>query len=249
MSSQNENFICECDEWLRTSCKNEVFFKQHSGKNYCVLHYPDFDKLDNFSKAIQRKIDNHHYDFKGVWFPIEFNFQHFDVEVEMDFSSAFFSKETKFISTKFRKRVDFSNAHFQEIVYFNSAEFHLKTNFFKTHFEKDVWFSQAEFKEKVVFSLATFGTKAFFKETNFVSEADFIATNIFNAISFQSATFQDYVTFSGDVFNEQQIDKKSFDFQFTRFKKPELVSFHSGSLSPSWFVNVDSRKLVFTRLC
>lgn len=244
MVSQNKKFICECDEWLRSSCKDEKFFKEYSGKRYCVLHYPDFNKLDVFSEAIQRKIDTHNYDFKGIWFPTEFNFQYFDIQVEMDFSYAHFSKETKFTSTKFKNRIDFSYAFFAEIVYFNSAEFSLKTNFFKTHFEKNAWFYQTEFKEKATFGQTSFESKAFFHETNFVGEVDFRGAKILNNISFQSATFQDYASFDGHL-DDQDTANTVFDFQYARFRKPELISFHSMRLSPSWFVDVDSRKFVF----
>lgn len=245
MALQNEKFVCESDEWLRSSCKDERFFKQHSDKNYCVLHYPDFDKLDAFAEAVQRKIDSRNYDFKGAWFPIEFKFQYFDAQIEMDFSYAHFTKETKFTSTKFKNRIDFSYACFAEIVYFNWAEFHLETNFFHAHFLKNAWFYKTEFQKRVDFGQATFESKTFFHETNFVGEANFSSAKIFDNISFKSATFQDYASFDGHSSHEQFTEKTIFEFQYTRFRKPELISFHSMNLSPNWFVDVDSRKLIF----
>jgi len=248
MALQNEKFVCECDEGLRSSCKNEKFFKQHSDKNYCVLHYPDFDKLDAFAEAVQRKIDSHNYDFKGVWFPTEFNFQYFDAQVEMDFSYAHFTKETRFSSTKFKNRIDFSHACFAEIVYFNWSEFHLETNFFHAHFVKDAWFFKTEFQKRVDFGQGTFESKTFFHETNFVGEVNFKSARIFDNISFKSATFQDYLSFDGHLSHKQYTKNTFFEFQDTRFRKPELVSFHSMNLSPHWFVDVDSRKLVFINI-
>ncbi len=245
MNSQVENFVCECDEWLRSARKSEKFFKRYSNKNYCVLHYPDFDKLDAFTEAVQRKINFKNYDFKGVWFPTEFNFQNIDSQVEMDFSYAHFTKETKFSNTKFKNRINFSYAHFAEIVYFNWSEFHLETKFFHSHFVKNAWFFKTEFQKQVDFGQATFESKTFFHETNFIGEANFKSANIFGNISFKSATFQDYLSFDGHLSHEQYTKNTIFEFQDTRFKKPELVSFHSMTLLPYWFVDVDSRKLVF----
>jgi hypothetical protein len=43
-------------------------------------------------------------------------------------------------------------------------------------------------------------------------------------------------------------DNPSLDFQYARFENPEKVSFHTVTLRPHWFVNVDVRKFEFNNV-
>ena len=248
MVSLNEKFVCECDEWHRSACKNENFFGKHSGKNYCVLHYPEANKVAPFNLAIRRKRTDRDYDFKGVWFPEEFSIDSRTVQANMDFSCAHFSKSVNFSNTKFESKISFLQTCFEEIVYFNSAKFSFEAEFFQAHFKKQVWFYETEFQKKVDFRQAIFEVRSFFHETTFLEEVDFRSSKIFDNISFNSATFHDYLSYDGHRSHEQYTKNTFFEFKDTRFRKPELISFHSMNLSPHWFVDVDSRKLVFTNI-
>ena len=43
-------------------------------------------------------------------------------------------------------------------------------------------------------------------------------------------------------------DLGSLDLQFARIEKPDRVTFHTLIMRPSWFVNIDARKLNFTNV-
>lgn len=43
-------------------------------------------------------------------------------------------------------------------------------------------------------------------------------------------------------------ETSSLDFQFIRTEKPDCISFHTLTLLPHWFVNVDMRKFDFTNV-
>jgi uncharacterized protein YjbI with pentapeptide repeats len=163
----------------------------------------------------------------------------------IDFSNANFYKEVRFVSTNFKNKVFFLDSRFEELAYFNGSIFEFETSFFKSHFVKDVWLYKTEFQKKADFGQATFEAKAFFHETTFVEEANFSGTQVFKVISFQSATFQSYAMFDGHASHEQFKEETIFEFQYTRFTSPDLVSFHSMILSPNWFVDTDVRKVVF----
>lgn len=248
MSAELSNFICECEEYVRSACEGEPFFKEHNGKKYCVFHYPGFDKLDVFFDAFDRKIERNNFNFQGLWFPTEFNKSkaHIVFDAELDFSYAYFGKDAHFSHVTFLKEVEFSYAVFEEKANFFWTKFEQKSNFFKTHFKKDAWFYQADFKGKITFAQSVFEKANYFEGANFIEEVDFRGASILGSTSFKSGIFHDYVTFDGHLEEKQYTDKTDFDFQYTRFQSPELVSFDSMNLSPSWFVNVDARKFVFT---
>ncbi|MEN3332371.1 MAG: hypothetical protein V7641_1736 [Blastocatellia bacterium] len=137
-------FVCKGDKWARTVCEGEPFFKEHEGKQYCVLHYPGKEKSAAFDAALQKKLEAEDFNFRGVWFPEAANFTGFE------FSAA---------------------------------------------------------------------------------------------ATFRSATFKDQLSFSG---SESFGNQTALDLQFSRIDKADLVSFHTVTLHPHWFVNIDPRKFVFT---
>ncbi len=68
-ATSNYHMTCIWDEPTRTVCADEPFYREHKGKRYCVLHFPDKDKIGELEEALQRKIKNDDFDFRGVWFP------------------------------------------------------------------------------------------------------------------------------------------------------------------------------------
>ncbi len=50
-------FICDCEERMRSACVGESFYKEHEGKQYCVLHFPGDEKSAAFAEALRRKLD------------------------------------------------------------------------------------------------------------------------------------------------------------------------------------------------
>ncbi|MCM3903401.1 MAG: hypothetical protein ND866_16995, partial [Pyrinomonadaceae bacterium] len=60
--------------------------------------------------------------------------------------------------------------------------------------------------------------------------------------------FRDRVSFAGSKDRPVFSTSSSVDLQFARIEKPEQLSFHTLSLHPHWFVNVDSREFDFTNI-
>jgi hypothetical protein len=103
--------------------------------------------------------------------------------------------------------------------------------------------SSATFNAEANFS-ATFNAEAKFDFATFNAEAKFYAR--FNAVvDFRSATFKDYVSFTGDRENKIFGDNSSLSLHFARIENPDRLSFHTVTLRPHWFVNVDARKFEF----
>src|SRR5437763_14471854 len=68
-SEAESDFVCECEEWMRSACAGEAFYEEREGKRYCVLHFPGLEKSADFSVALRRKLENNDFKFWGVWFP------------------------------------------------------------------------------------------------------------------------------------------------------------------------------------
>jgi hypothetical protein len=250
-------------------CFNDEPLTEFEGKYYCLFHLPDKQKdsikfgeiISERVKSIEAKIiaaeelpeDKRNnelkkisYDFRFVWFPdvMFFNMYHFKVGVF--FNSATFSADTYFIYTTFSADADFNSATFLVDAYFNSANFSGLANFSKTKFSKtgittfektnfvkDAYFDRTRFRSDVSFNSAIFGSDSYilFLRTFFAKNADFR-----------------YSTADGDLrFSYlRQGAECTFNFQEVAFEKAKRVSFHTVRLCPSWFVDVDSRKFVFT---
>ena len=204
-------------------CRNQLFFKHCNGKDYCVLHYPDTDKLESFRIALKNKLDEQDFDFEGVWFPETANFR-----------GITFSAPANFIGARFYEAADFRNANFSAAADFQLARFNANADF-----------SSASFRAAVNFAIASFGAVADFSSVGFSSDADFSNTGFGADANFGYSYFKDYVRFSGSVERKGLGEQARLDLQFARIEKPERVSFHTMTLRPHWFINVDSRKFDF----
>jgi hypothetical protein len=355
-SEPESTFVCDCQEWMRSACAGEPFYKEYEGKRYCVLHFPGKEKSADFEKALQRKLENKDFTFHGVWFPDELLFSEFGFSAAadfrsatfsaaVDFRSATFSAVADFRSATFSAAADFSRATFSAAAGFTSATFSAAADFSRATFSAAAGFSHATFSAaagfrsatfaaanfsvatfsaaadfsratfsaaasfgfatfsaaadfsfatfaKACFISATFSAAAGFSDATFSAEADFrfatfsaAASFIFATFSaaadFRSATFSAAADFAGATFsaaanfavatfsaaanfsfatfadhvrfagaeNQSVIGKtSSLDLQFARIEKPDHVSFHTISLRPHWFVNVDPRKFDFTNV-
>src|SRR6266571_1114211 len=90
------DFICDCEEWMRSACMGLPFYKEHESRRYCVLHYPGKDKTADFKAALDRKLKERDFDFPGVWFPDEIDFKGFKFSAAANFSYATFSAAANF---------------------------------------------------------------------------------------------------------------------------------------------------------
>lgn len=217
-------FVCDCEEWMRSACERLLFFKEHEGKRYCVLHYPDGGKSAAFREALKEKLDVRDFDFRGVWFPDD-----------VDFSGRTFTFPANFTGARFGALADFSSATFEAEAIFTSVIFCAEANFRNVVFAAKASFDSARFCSQANFFYVTFSAEANFFYTKFSALADF-----------GSATFKDYVRFAGDGRNREFGHNSSLNLQFARIEKPERFSFHTVRLYPYYFVNVDPRKFEFT---
>jgi len=120
-ASASSAFVCGCDEWMRSACDGEPFYREHEGKRYCVLHFPGAEKGAAFAEALKRKLDAEDFDFKGVWFPDGPDFSIY-FGAAANFSSATFGAAANFSSAKFSAAADFSSAIFKDYVRFAGGE-------------------------------------------------------------------------------------------------------------------------------
>lgn len=241
-------FVCDCEEQMRSACAREPFYKPYEGKRYCVFHFPGAEKSADFNKAFQRKLADMNFDFLGVWFPEELSFKEFVFATKANFRFAWFhskvsfdfarfSVEADFRDTTFEEEADFGNVTFDGYAYFTRAVFRAHATFINAVFATRVFFTNAKFLARTDFVSASFTERAYFQQTTFWAKAYFTYTS-----------FQSYVLFSGNSKKQVIGDEASLDFQFARTEKPERVSFHTLTLRPHWFINVDTRKLDFTNI-
>src|SRR5437762_1047167 len=106
------DFVCACEEWMRSACAGEPFYKELEDKRYCVLHLPETGKQADFEPAVQQKLNRKDFNFRGVWFPNDVSFRGFDFSGPVDFSGARFSASSSFIAATFRAKMDFYKATF-----------------------------------------------------------------------------------------------------------------------------------------
>lgn len=333
------DFVCACEEWMRSACKKLSFYGPHEGRRYCVLHYPGKEKSADFRIAFVGKLERKDFDFRGVWFPDEVRFRGFEFGVDANFSQAKFNAVTdfsratfvgcanfaevtfttlaSFAGATFSGAVDFAFATFMSLAQFHdatftaAADFSVVTfgalaNFVKAKFSADADFTSAHFETGGYFSYAAFSAGASFSDATFSAAADFTFVQFSAAAHFTNGTFGSNANFSHTVFSaaaefgvttfsadtefdgtlfqaegnfrratfaanvrffgvategvatERELkdgallapmalgNNPSLDFQHARVEQPDRVAFHTLILCPHWFVNVDSRKFVFT---
>lgn len=230
------NFVCACGKEARSACKDEPFFKEHEGKRYCVLHYPDKDKVEPFRAVLEKKLEAKDFNFKGVWFPERIHFESFK-----------FSTDAEFTGAKFTSSAYFSNALFGADAIFRDA-----------YFSNDAIFDYVTFTANVIFNFAEIRGSAVFRDAIFSADAKFDFIQLAIGGSFNRAIFKSYASFIGltnakTIYPFSHLGKNRnlgtaqlISFQFARFEKPERVTFHTLDLRPHWFINIDSRRFDFT---
>src|SRR5258705_6016156 len=100
---------------MRSVCEGEIFYGEHQGKRYCVLHFPG--GKTKFWDVLDRKLDRNDLDFRGVWFPGPWPSEHAQFARDANFSSAHFESEVDFTGASFSGTADFSGATFKSGAY------------------------------------------------------------------------------------------------------------------------------------
>jgi hypothetical protein len=155
---------------------------------------------------------------------------------DFNFKGFWFPVNSNFAIFSFRKPVDFSEATF-------SAE----AGFFHATFNEYVNFEETIFNARANFRGATFQQDAYFASARFTATVDFRETSFSEWANFPGAVFEDHVVFSSEL-KRPSLQTLSLSLQFARIEKPEHFSFHTFTLTPGCFVNVDARKFEFTNV-
>lgn len=183
------DFICDCEESLRSACVGEIFYREYEGKQYCVLHFPSKEKSIDFQKALKKKIEDKDFNFRGVWFPDGVSFRDFTFDVEVDFRLATFNEYADFQSAIFKAEARFTSATFNSTAHFHSAKFNAAAEFFYVPFNAKANFGFVTFNADADFNSAIFNAEAWFTVAKFNADANFHST-IFNAVAiFAHTTF------------------------------------------------------------
>ena len=219
-----------------------------------------FNKYTDFSSAQFLKGAN----FSSANFIDGVSFTSATFSTDCNFSDTNFSNTAYFCSVLFERGVLFSLAKFHSDVRFDEAKFLGYTSFVSCVFEKGTSFRRAYFASDSNFNLTSFLLDVDFFQTEFYKDIEFISSKFletskvefyqtkFNEnVDFQNALFAGYTIFTGDLgenilFGEIGKTKAVMNLQNVRIEKPERFSFYRVRLFPSWFVNVDSRKIIFT---
>jgi hypothetical protein len=226
-------------------CSNFQDRYEENGKCFCVFHYPNESKAQEFQSALTEKINKEHFIFNGTWFPdfvdlswIEFNtpadFSHCFFRNGVSFTSASFLLGANFSRTSFYKKTDFNNTNFRNCdeianidMSFNLAIFSGEVSFISTKFEKKITFDSSKFlKGLLIFSDAVFTDDANFENVCFSdsnshehdSSVYFIKTSFEKKVSFQNTFFGFTTHFSNAQF------KGSADFRETEVKNSILFN-------------------------
>jgi hypothetical protein len=175
--------------------------------------------------------------FSNAEFKAEFNVDFCEFREEADFALSSFEGYTEFSGSDFKSSVTFADCNFVGGVSM-AVGFEHRTDFAAAVFEDDVEFSDSEFRGETSF----WGTR-------FQSAADFTETKVFAEFNFSYATFGDAVRFGSPGWHSYCFGLKAeLSFGHAQVDQPERISFHTVELKPSWFINVDSRRFVFTNV-
>jgi len=206
---------CRC-EWLEEQC-HEPFYKEHDGRPYCVLHFPDSGKKEQFNEALEKRLDpenENYFNFVGVWFPDSPSFLNQNFPSVVDFSSARFNSDVEFTESEFRE------------ARFVNAQFSGSANFMEARFEGIADFSGARFQKEVSFSRANFSNEGRFYRTRFEGFADFTGVEIEGNAAFHQAVFID--ADFGELRiplpdqDSKSVEKPRFEFHRSRFKTAQF---------------------------
>ena len=97
-------------ESIRRSICKEAKYK-HNSKQFCVFHSPTLDKIEEFNKEIETKLNNKDYDFDGFYFPADITFSSARFCESFSFMGATFDGEINFMGI-FEEELDFRKSTF-----------------------------------------------------------------------------------------------------------------------------------------
>ncbi|MBU7046786.1 MAG: pentapeptide repeat-containing protein [Theionarchaea archaeon] len=213
------------EEWDREKGSFERQCQKNTwegSEQYCIFHDPSPDKdPELFRQKMEEQLTGEYYNFRGYYFPIDWDFKNIKFDKSADFRKATFQntdfryvtfQNAYFNGTTFRGHTDFGGVDIQECVEFIGATFQNAdfsgANFQEAHFSLATFHGHAEFRE------ATFQNSNFSGAT-FQGTADFGGAIFHRLTEFRGATFRNTAEFSPTTFH--QINFKGAIFLITNF--------------------------------
>ncbi len=216
ISTPETSALCACDNFVDSkvldvalaACAGDPIF-DYDGVYYCVMHYPDQNKRTAFRVEFEKKIAAKDFNFCGVYFPENLDFQIYEKENDegfcfsttANFDSATFSGDANFDSAIFSERVGFEWAQFGGDVIFWAATFIKRADFSSAKFSEMAGYHFAKFKGETCFESATFSKSADFWSTRFGKPANFIFATFSEKAAFDQSKFRGATNFGGAVFS------------------------------------------------
>lgn len=205
-------------------CRDLPTAEHTDGNNYCILHKPAKEKdLELFQQTIDRRIAEIAQQIEELEKLPADEQKVENAELLYDFRYVWFPADVSFVNRHFKAPADFSSATFSSAAYFRAATFEEKS-------------------------------QIFFAPTSFQGIADFSRAIIKGFLYFEAreGEFYDGEWLDKEKTKPEKIKRRTsvfenrLDFEHARVEKPERITFNKVRLCPGWFVNVDSRKFVFT---
>jgi uncharacterized protein YjbI with pentapeptide repeats len=228
---ESTNFLDSVD-FSNSKFMTSPHFENANFKDNAVFFNTVFDEGANFlgAKFVSPKFNNSIFNRKA-----EFSYTNF--EKYSSFDTTEFNGKTDFSSAKFNDFTLFVDAKFNDTCYFNHTRFskHSETRFSSASFSKDAYFVESIFRENVRFAYVKFDTNSniFFRNSIFRKD-----------VEFQGCIVKGYLTFDKLRLGKDCI----LDFSDSAFENALKVSFHTVKLNPTWFINADAHKLIFTNV-
>jgi hypothetical protein len=197
--------VWSCKKEFGSACKGLPADNEHEGKEYCVLHFPSVDKnLAGFKEAIEKKLKDKDFDFRGVYFPGVKAFLA-TFEEQAGFSEATFEGEAHFTSAIFKGEADFALATFERAAYFSHVSFQQKAQFAQATFREEGIFWSLETFPRIHFS---FGRAIIEKPERFSFHSTYLRPSWFIDVDAQKFDFSDVEWFRLPDGDELKLEKE-----------------------------------------
>jgi Pentapeptide repeats (9 copies) len=234
---EKESIFFEARFFSRTKFENATFnrattFEKASFGGTANFNSANFGEAANFGSVIF----DENVTFDLATLVGEASFHNTTFKKRVDFETTFKGK-VHFSQTEFGGRAEFTRVCFERGANFFAAKFSSIASFEYAQFRQRTTFDEATFRERVSFKSVAFGEVVNFREGSFEDRVIFDGVVFTGEASFHLAIFKDSVRFKGDkVFSTNSPP----NFRETKFNKPKLVAFHSVTLRPHWFFEVDA---------
>jgi uncharacterized protein YjbI with pentapeptide repeats len=187
-------------------------------------------------------------DFSSTRFTLGASFKQAQFKGKAKFKGVAFNFGAIFESTSFGDVTDFSEAVFPGNAFFMYAQFYKQAYFNQSVFNEEGNFEYASFHSAAYFLRTSFKKKIDFTSVTFESDVEFNKTAFHSEVVFADAIFKGYSGFWGYGKDRVFSENSSVKFQYARIEEPHNFYFHTLTLRPHWFINVDVRQFDFANV-